>query len=76
MLRFTTNASSTFVDDILPGAAHSRERGLTLLLVDDHDAHYLVAELRRSRMAVTPGWPRTHDAPRGFARASAHVRRS
>ena len=76
MLRFTTNASSSFVNDILPDAAVGRERGLTMVQVREHDATFLLHELHSARMSVTPGWPRDRQPmPHGWAAASAHVRR-
>ena len=76
MLRFTTNAPASFVDDVLPDAAVSRERGSTLIHAADHDVTYLLRELHAAGWSVTPGWPRDRmPMPRGWATASAHVRR-
>jgi hypothetical protein len=75
MLRFSTPASTTLVEAI-GGEVSEREHGLTLFSTAPRDAVGIVADLTDRGYAVRPGWPKgLMSEPRGYATASAHLRR-
>jgi hypothetical protein len=75
MLRFSTPASADLVASL--GEVHevSRESGLTMFAVSERNAPLVLRDLADRFYAVQPGWPRGTIDTRGYATASAHIRR-